>query len=141
LKPGEEIRISGESRSSDIAYTLFIDFDLKSLGEELSYVVRRKIMAADSLRVDPTAEWTGFSHTLRIPKFPADSFALVPILRIVPSDEKAEGEVFIREVNLYTPSTKQRRNVLASINSYIEKQSAQNSFTIPMNWPGLTRTG
>ncbi len=82
LQPGEELEIDGFSRSQNVPFTLYFDFDLKSRGEELSYVVRRKIMSADSLLISASEDWTPFSKKFNIPEFNTDSFTIAPIVRL-----------------------------------------------------------
>jgi hypothetical protein len=69
LQPGEEIELKGLSRSQTVPFTLYFDFDLKTKGEELSYVVRRKILGSDSLLINSSEDWIPFSKKFKIPEF------------------------------------------------------------------------
>jgi hypothetical protein len=131
LQPGEEIQISGLSKTSGLSFSIYFDFDLKTKGEEIGYVVRNQLKSVDSLIVSGSDEWNTFMKSISIPKYSTDSFAIVPILRIMTMEGQSEGEIFIKDVNLQTASNKERRQVLTRVEDYIDRQSEYTELSIP----------
>ncbi|MGC9342634.1 MAG: hypothetical protein ACP5E3_08045, partial [Bacteroidales bacterium] len=132
LLPGEKIEVTGETRTAVKDFTLYVDFDLKTKGEELSYVVRKRLLATDSLKVPLSVEWQSISKTVSIPSFSADSFSIVPILRIGLNDEKKEEdqELFLRNIRLHADPINDRPEILARIENYIQNQAETSSLEI-----------
>ncbi len=129
LVPGEEIEISGEYKSPSDSFVICFDFDLKAKGEELSYVVRKKLQSVDSIIIDPSTEWKGFSKTIAIPDYSTDSFALAPIIRIEQIGE-AKCELSLNNIQLKTYSNIERKFVYERIEKYIAKQAENNQLKI-----------
>lgn len=129
LQPGEEIEVHGMSKSPDGPVTFYFDFDLKTKGEELSYVVRRKILSADSLVIQSSDDWTLFSKKIRIPAFSADSFAIAPIVRL--ESVKSETKLFLKDIQLLAEKNDERDLLQQNILKYLEKQAENNLLTIP----------
>jgi formylglycine-generating enzyme required for sulfatase activity len=135
LMPGEKIEISGKTKFDEGDFRICFDFDLKTKGEELSYVVREKLKSVDSLELSASKDWQVFSKRVIIPEFDTDSFAITPIIRIEYKTE-LQNELFITDIQLKTPSTDERTKVLSRINDYIAKQAENNTFKIPeeLSW-------
>ncbi len=129
LMPGEEIEISGQSRSPETDFTISFDFDLKTKGEELGYVLRKKLKNTDSLWIKSSDEWTVFSKTIRIPEYSADSFSLVPILTLQPIEN--ETQILLQDIQLKVPENEERKEILNRIRSYLSLQETNNSLKIP----------
>lgn len=136
LTPGEELEFSGWSKSTDLSYSLLIDFDLKSKGEEKSYVIRKNIQAVDSIYISSSGEWTSFSIKTVVPQFSPDSFSIAPSLRLsVPESEKS-GSIAIKDLHLHASPDDARRELLNTIDAYISRQVEHASFLIPeeLSW-------
>ncbi|MDZ7402359.1 MAG: formylglycine-generating enzyme family protein [candidate division KSB1 bacterium] len=129
LQPGEEFQIKGFSRLHPLPSIIYFDFDLKTRGEEQSYVVRKKIKATDSLLINPSEEWIAFSKTLKVPPFASDSFAIVPIMRFAPS--QTETKIFIYDLRLVVQKDRKREWVRQNIDAYLAKQANNNQLIIP----------
>jgi len=129
LGPNEEIEVRGISHSGEVPFTLYFDFDLKTIGEETSYVVRRKILAADSLVVQPSDEWSSFSKKIRIPEFSPDSFAIAPVVRFKPIE--TQTNVMLKDVQLVTKKEPNRELIRKRIDDYLAAQAKHNQLTLP----------
>ena len=129
LQPGEEIELKGFSRSQVVPFTLYFDFDLKSRGEELSYVVRRKILAADSLQVNSSDDWIVFSKKIKIPEYNTDSFAIAPIIRM--ESLETETKLFLKDIQLLAEKNPEREVLRQNIEKYIAEQAENNQLAIP----------
>ncbi len=134
LQPGEEIEVHGMSKSPDGPVAFYFDFDLKSKGEELSYVVRRKIQSSDSLLIDASEDWTPFRKTIQIPEFSTDSFAIAPSVRL--ESVKSETKLFLKDIQLLAEKNHERDLLRQKILKYLAKQSENNLLTIPheLSW-------
>lgn len=132
----ENITVSGEIKSPAVTLKLYIDFDLKTEGEELSYVVRKQLNDIDSLELSPGKDWQAFSLNFDVPEFMVDSFSTTPILRIVAVDETYNGNVYMRNIQLQVPKNDSRQALLAKIERHIEAQAANNALKIPeeLSW-------
>jgi hypothetical protein len=129
LQQGDNIEIKGESRSPTVPFMLYFDFDLKSRGEESSYVVRRKILASDSLFINSSNDWVPFIKKFRIPGFNADSFVIAPVVRI--ESVKSEAKLFLRDIQLVAEKNRERDILLNRIENYLRVQKENNQFVIP----------
>jgi formylglycine-generating enzyme required for sulfatase activity len=129
LQPGEELELKGLSRSQDVPFSLYFDFDLKTKGEELSYVVRRKIVATDSLFINSSEDWTSFSKKFMIPEFNTDSFAIAPIVRL--ESVQSETKVLLKDIQLLAEKNQEREVLQQNIKKYIAEQAKNNSLTLP----------
>jgi hypothetical protein len=129
LIPGEEIEISGESKFEKGEFIIYFDFDLKTKGEELSYVVRQSKKSVDSIRIKKSNDWVLFSKTIKVPEFPVDSFAAAPIIRIVRNDNNA-AELLLQNINLKVIENVERAEILKRINNYLVKQAQNNQLKI-----------
>jgi formylglycine-generating enzyme required for sulfatase activity len=129
LQPGEEIELKGLSRSQTVPFTLYFDFDLKTKGEELSYVVRRKIVATDSLFINSSDDWTPFSKKIKIPEFSTDSFAIAPIVRL--ESVKSETKLFLKDIQLLAEKNPEREVLRQNIEKYIAEQAENNRLIVP----------
>ena len=138
LMPDEDIEIIWNSKLPGGKAVIYVDFDLKTKGEELSYVVRKQIKGIDSLIISPSEEWETFSKKIVIPEFHPDSFAIVPILRIM-NNSMNSTDMFIKNIQLITPPTKERQIVHDRINKYINQQAENNQFVIDesLSWTDM----
>lgn len=132
LSPGEEIFVTGEYLASGEPFRISVDFDLKAKGEELGYVVRKRLMDVDSIDIPGSGAWESFSKTLCMPGFSPDSFSMVPILRVRRQDEKGEGEkeLFLKNIRLHVEPTGDRTEILSRMENYIRRQSVKGSLSI-----------
>jgi hypothetical protein len=138
LQPDEEIEIEGLSRSNAAPLIMYFDFDLKSKGEEMSYVVRRKILSADSLVIQSSDNWTLFSKKISIPAFPADSFAIAPVVRL--QSPEAENKVFLKDIQLRAERNQERELLRQNIDEYLANQAAKiTSWPFRRIWHGTMK--
>jgi hypothetical protein len=136
LRPHEEIGISGYAKASGMPSELHMDFDLKSKGEEKSYVVRKVLRSLDSCAVPASGEWTHFSLSVKVPAFATDSFSIAPAVRIYATDTVAAAEVQFRDVRLQVASNPQREEVHDAITRYLARQAESVHWSIPdeLSW-------
>lgn len=132
ISPGEKIGIKGSIKNSD-KVTFYFDFDLKSKGEELSYVVRKKITSNDSMEIKNGKDWTSFKKEITVPPFATDSFSITPILRL---NSKTEGNIYLKDIQLQITSTTERKKLLARMEDVIHQQSTNNILKLPaeLSW-------
>lgn len=131
LQEGESITFHGRIRDLKLPVTIFADYDLKTKGEELSYVVRKKITGADSLTVRPEAGDVTFSMATRIPHFASDSFSITPAIRIKLQTDQEQPSFIIDSVVLEVPATDQRTAYHSAIKKMIAAQSEDNDLKLP----------
>ncbi|HYW95519.1 MAG TPA: SUMF1/EgtB/PvdO family nonheme iron enzyme, partial [Bacteroidales bacterium] len=136
LKPGETIAISGKIKNPDTEVHVFFDFDLKTKGEERSYVVRKKRLAVDSTMMPAHAGFKGFSESVNIPRFDSDSFSISPIVRIA-IDDTTKKTIFIKDITLRVASDKNRKVLLGRVEDYMDQQAKNNELQVR---PGLEWT-
>jgi iron(II)-dependent oxidoreductase len=136
LEPGESISIRGSGRSPSSSFTLYVGYDLKTRGEETGYVVRRRIMEADSIRVASSAGWALFEKTVTVPPFPEDSMSIAPVITIRCPQEKQTTEVLLKDIRLSVPANPAREKLLARVQDYLKRFSAQRKMEIPagLSW-------
>ncbi|MDZ7371593.1 MAG: formylglycine-generating enzyme family protein, partial [candidate division KSB1 bacterium] len=123
LLPQEEITVSFKARSPLASFRIQVDFDLKSQGEEKSYIVRETLRNYGRVIVRPAAQWRDYTVKVRVPKFSADRFSIAPILRLEQPAPKA-AKLELRDVQLTVNATAARREILRRIRSYLERQEA-----------------
>lgn len=136
LQPEEELMVSGEVMTEKVSFTIYIDFDLKTRGEEKGYVVRRQLKSVDSIRISTGEGWTHIGKNFKVPRFSTDSFAVVPILRIVQSNGNTAGEAILKEIRLHSEPTREREQLLTDIEAYTARQAESIDFSIPsaLDW-------
>ncbi|MBC7934043.1 MAG: SUMF1/EgtB/PvdO family nonheme iron enzyme [Rhizobacter sp.] len=106
VAPSEKITVDGILNVKEGRVKVFIDFQFKHAGEEISNPVRKTIPGTDYfLAEDKIAK---FSKEITVPYFNADSFSVVPVVRIE-SVDSAKTRVNIRGLNLSLPSNPARR--------------------------------
>ena len=132
ISPGEKISIQASIKNS-VNVTIYFDFDLKSKGEELSYVVRQKVTANDSIEIIKGEDWTSFNKEITVPQFSTDSFSITPILRL---NSKNNGNIYLKDIQLRISSTKERRKLLVRIENFIQQQTTNNKLKLPeeLSW-------
>ncbi len=132
IYPGEKISIKGSIKNSGDV-TIYFDFDLKSKGEELSYVVRKKLISRDSVQLNRVEDWTSFSKEITVPHFSADSFSITPVLRL---DSKHDCNVYLKEIRLSIAPTDKRKKLLARIENFLNQQNGSSKLKLPeeLSW-------
>ena len=136
LSPGEEITISGKTRTQVPKIVLYINYHVKLKGKELSYDVRKRIDKRDSIIVNGSKEWRSFSKTLKIPEFDNASYTIVPEISIDRQSDKFE--FFIKDIEMKMGYTYDRGIVEKRISTYLEKQA--NNSELKIKDTGLTWT-
>ncbi len=140
LQPGESFQVTGRSLSNDIDYLILLDYDLKWKGEETGYVVREKILSADTLLVMAERDWSGFELTGTIPDYDRNSFSIVPVLRLkaaTPDIFQDSAKVEIDQLRLSVLSNNRRKDLLDRIGLYVQRHAGDNVLEIT---PDLTWT-
>jgi len=134
LKPGEKFSIDG-SYHAECNFTIYIDYDLKGKGEELSYIVRKNINAADSIVLNASENRVSFSGEFRIPAFDSSAHSAVPVLRFF-SSEEILSNLYIDGVSLSVKTNPERVDLLHRIYTLLSNQSAEKDFHIPedLDW-------
>jgi len=82
LVPGEIISIEGTLVGARGSFHVYATYDLKTKGEELSYVVRKQIHGPDTLELSGTGADLSFELQTTVPDFDPSAYALSPILWI-----------------------------------------------------------
>ena len=103
--PSEKIIVDGVIDVKQGKVKVFVDFQFKHKGEEISNPVRKVISATDYFLAD--SKLSVFSKELSLPLFNSDSFAVVPVVRIETVDT-ALTKVNVRALNLSFPSNPTR---------------------------------
>ncbi|HLF35475.1 MAG TPA: hypothetical protein VI583_14615, partial [Cyclobacteriaceae bacterium] len=133
LIPGEEIEFEGKISPplthAHAALILYFDFELKSRGEELSNVVRKRIGHADSLMIPDEPEI--FKMRLQVPDFRSDSFSISPVLRLESPNAVVSMDVIVSDLSLTVAASPERNVLLSKIQSMIRSQKDSISFTTP----------
>lgn len=130
LLPGEEIELLGACKSDKALFILYFDFELKTKGQESSYVIRKRVLSVDSLVLSSAHDWHHFTKKITIPHFASDSFAAAPVLRIEASDS-IETELLLKDIQLKTRGNEERRQLLKRINACIQKHAESSQFKVP----------
>jgi len=131
IMPSEHISIQGSIKNSIANVRIYFDYDLKSKGEETSSVVRRKLIATDSIELKPGNEWITFRKNITVPHFSTDSFSISPIVRLNCIGINSEGSIDLKDIHLSIDSTDDRVKLLTKIENYIKQQSENNTLEIP----------
>lgn len=129
LKPGEQIKISGKWKSPDTNARFFLDYTLKSKGEEKSDIIRKTLRSSDSISIRQTGEWTEFIIQTNVPEFSADSFSIAPFLRI--QKPETDSKLYFDDIKLSVSSSKERKLLSDNINEFIKNQQQNNKFEVP----------
>ena len=101
LSPTEKIRIDARFKIIAGQAKLYVDFQFKYKGEEISNPVRKTISGADYFLIEN--KQSVFSKELQMPAFNADSFSVVPVIRIEAADTGL-AKVNLRSLKLSFPS-------------------------------------
>ncbi len=133
LQPGERINISGKIKNPAQSLTLYFDFDMKTKGEKLSYVVRQKIEKTDSIKIVANKDWAKFSKQIKIPDFKKDSFAITPAFRILSNNKNSAQKIFLKDIQLVVEHDKTRAELLRKIKNHIALQAENNTLKIADN--------
>ena len=105
LAPAEHIVVDGVVDVKFGSVKVYIDFQFKYKGEEISNPVRRTVTGTDYFLADK--KMAAFSKQIAMPAFNADSFAVVPVVRIEAVDS-VHAKVNIRALNLSFASHPER---------------------------------
>ncbi len=105
LAPSEKILVEGRFDAKVGKAKVFVDFQFKFKGEEISNPVRKIFTATDYFLIDNSS--STFSKELPMPPFNADSFSVVPIIRIEAIDTSF-AKLYVRSLKLSFPSNPTR---------------------------------
>ncbi len=131
LQPGEPVRIRGRIRGNSAPVNLLVEYDLKTTGEERSYVVRDRLVRTDSTRIPASGEWHTFEITTSVPAFQNDRYAITPTLRWE-TTEPERGDTFdVRGVTLGVKPDSSRTVLIRRIENHLEREAQQASLDIP----------
>ncbi len=135
LAPGEKVMVDGKLDVKEGGVKVFIDFQFKYLGEEISNPVRKVVTAKSYFLADKAM--AAFSTLTTAPIFNADSFAVVPVVRIETVDSSL-ARVNVRALNLVfvsNPTRVKRFNELAGMLKPISPKIDRQLYDRPeMQW-------
>ena len=136
LKPGEPIRVQGKYSSPAASITLSVGYDLKTRGEETGYVVRRRILETDSIRLSSSTGWNMFESTFSVPYFQQDSMAIAPVISIRCGKTDRSAEVLLKDIRLGVTGNRIREDLMVRMQEYLERQAGQRDTKIPgeLSW-------
>ncbi|MCF8225341.1 MAG: formylglycine-generating enzyme family protein [Bacteroidales bacterium] len=130
LKKKEKIVVNGKISGHEDTLTIYMDYDIKTKGEELSYVVRKKIQGTDSLLIPPGPEVNDFQMEAHVPVFENDSFSITPIMRIHHPGSSFPIHFNTGNISLKIPGSQKRKDLLKRVVNMIKEQAANNELTI-----------
>lgn len=129
LASGETCVINAKFKSITFPVKVYIDFVLKTKGEEAGYIDRGILKNVDSLELKVGESWELYQKKIKIPAFNTDSFAVSPVLRFdSPSDKK--GKIYLKDLQLNVPFTTGRKSLLSKIEKHIQQQKINKSLKI-----------
>lgn len=129
LAEKEQFTIAGKIMCPQSDIRVYLDFDLKTKGQELSYVVRRRLLATDSLSISAASDWTAFSKTFTVPHFAADSFSIAPVFRFVSLGDSVHHHAFLNDFCIQTVHTPDREALHSRIVRHLAQQAQYASFS------------
>lgn len=101
LAPAENIVIDGRFSAITGKAKVYVDFQFKYKGEEISNPVRKTISGTDNFIVKNNL--SSFTKEIAMPAYNADSFSVVPVVRIEALD-KGITKIIVRSLKLSFPS-------------------------------------
>ncbi len=105
IAPAEKMIIEGSTSTVSGKAKIYIDFQFKYKTEEIANPVRKYIQGTDYFLAEKGN--SSFSKELNTPPFNADSFSVVPIVRIE-SVDSGITKIYIRSLKLLLPSNPTR---------------------------------
>lgn len=126
FKPGEKIRIQGSIMSEENKLLFTAHFDLKHKGEELSYVVRKKIPASDSCTYAEVLP-SSFIFSLEVPDFDTAVFSATPVMSVSLVDTLSNPGIILSDIRLSVPFSIERKVLNRKLEAHIKSEAKHTS--------------